>query len=138
MFQLAQWSLPTPEVHGSTPVIGRHFLTDNCIKLTKIKKRPGVDHFKIQHLAWHCYGELRHSQWMFKVTRLFLTDPNALFQQSVVKQNFVCNIGSPFSICRNERRHFIANSSLRRKLFSFYDQHLFLILLLYSQSNVTQ
>ena len=40
--QLAEWSLPTPEVRGSTPVFYiEHLFTDNCIDKIKIeKKRP--------------------------------------------------------------------------------------------------
>ena len=47
MAQLAEWSLPMPEVHGSNPVIGKiyikHMFTVNCIDNTKIQmKRPGM------------------------------------------------------------------------------------------------
>ena len=42
--QLLERSLPTPEVHGSNPVIGEVLLSIvNCIEKTKIKKkRPGM------------------------------------------------------------------------------------------------
>ena len=48
--QLVEWSIPTPEVRGSNPVISKtsieHLYTVNCIEKTKIKKkRPGMDHF---------------------------------------------------------------------------------------------
>ena len=45
--KLKEWSLPTPEVYGSNPVISNiyieHLFTVNCIEKTKIKKkRPGM------------------------------------------------------------------------------------------------
>ena len=42
-----QWlSFPTPEVHGSNPVISKILFIINCIETTKIKKkRPGMAHF---------------------------------------------------------------------------------------------
>ena len=49
--QLVERSLPTPEVRGSNPVIGKllsdiYLFTDNYIEKTKIKKkRPGMAHF---------------------------------------------------------------------------------------------
>ena len=48
--QLVEWSLPTPEVHGSNLFISQNLywtFTINCIEKTKIKKkRPGMGHFK--------------------------------------------------------------------------------------------
>ena len=48
--RLVEWSLPTPEVHGSNPVFGKNLyrtLSDHCIEKTKIKKkRPGLAHLK--------------------------------------------------------------------------------------------
>ena len=49
--RLAQRSLPTPEVRGSTPAIGifyiEHLFTLNCIKKTKrSNKMPEIGHFK--------------------------------------------------------------------------------------------
>ena len=49
--QLIELSLPTPEIHGSSPVKGKtfyieHLYTINCIEKTKIKKkRLGMAHF---------------------------------------------------------------------------------------------
>ena len=49
--QLVKQSLPTSEVRGSNPVIGKllcieHLFTINCIEKTKIqKKMPGMAHF---------------------------------------------------------------------------------------------
>ena len=51
--QLVEWSLPTPEVRSSKPVIGKLLYrifnclpTVNFIEKTKIKKkRPGMAHF---------------------------------------------------------------------------------------------
>ena len=47
--QLVEWLLPTPDVSGSNPVIGKNLFgifTVNCIEKTKIKKkRPGLPHF---------------------------------------------------------------------------------------------
>ena len=47
--QLVEWLLPSPEVYGSSPVIGKHLywtFTVNCIEKMKIKKkRPGMAHF---------------------------------------------------------------------------------------------
>ena len=37
--QLVERSLPTPEVRGSNPVIGKFICTINCIEKTKIKKK---------------------------------------------------------------------------------------------------
>ena len=51
MAQLVEWSLLTPEVHDSNPVIGKllsdiYLFTVNCIEKMKIKKkRPGMAHF---------------------------------------------------------------------------------------------
>ena len=47
--QLAEQSLPTPEIHSSHPVIAlvfkEYFLTVNSIEKTKIKKKShGMDH----------------------------------------------------------------------------------------------
>ena len=46
MAQLVQRLLPSPEVHGSNPVIGKIYIecfvfTVNCIEKTKIKKKRG-------------------------------------------------------------------------------------------------
>ena len=42
--QLAEWSLPTPKVHGLNPDV--YFPIVNCIEKTEIKKeRPGMAHF---------------------------------------------------------------------------------------------
>ena len=55
--QLVKWSLPTPEVRGSNPVIGKNLyrpITLNCIEKTKIKKkRPAMAHFlkKLVHFS---------------------------------------------------------------------------------------
>ena len=52
--QLVERSLPTPEIHGSNPVISKLLYRTfnclsaaNCIEKTKIKKkkRPGMAHF---------------------------------------------------------------------------------------------
>ena len=48
--QLVEHALPTPEVRGSNPVIGKLYtensFTVNCIEKTKIKKKsPGMTHF---------------------------------------------------------------------------------------------
>ena len=48
--QMVERSIPTPEVHGSNPVVGKLYITYtytvNCIEKTKImKKRPGMAHF---------------------------------------------------------------------------------------------
>ena len=51
MAQFVEWSLLTPEVHGSNPVIGKllsdiYLFAVNCIEKMKIKKkRPGMAHF---------------------------------------------------------------------------------------------
>ena len=52
MAQLVEWLLPTPEAHGSNPVIGKIYI-EHCllstvtIEKTKIKKkRPGMAHLK--------------------------------------------------------------------------------------------
>ena len=56
--QLAERSLPKPEVRSSNPTIGTflsgHLFTVNCIEKTKIKKkRPGMAHFKNQaYKSW--------------------------------------------------------------------------------------
>ena len=56
--QLVEQSLAIPEVHGSSPVIGKiyseHLFTVNCIEKMNIqKKRPGMAHFyKIQKLYY--------------------------------------------------------------------------------------
>ena len=48
--QLVERSLAIPEDQGWNPVIGKiyieHLFTVNCILKTKIKKRPGMAHFK--------------------------------------------------------------------------------------------
>ena len=47
--QLAEWSLPTPDVRGSNPVTCKCFrtFTVNCIDKTKIEeKRPEMAHQK--------------------------------------------------------------------------------------------
>ena len=55
--QLVEQSLAIPEVHGSSPVIGKiyseHLFTVNCIEKMNIqKKKPGMAHFyKIQKLT---------------------------------------------------------------------------------------
>ena len=50
--QLVERFLPTAEVRGSNPVLGKllcteHLFTVNCIEKTKIKKKmPGMAHLK--------------------------------------------------------------------------------------------
>ena len=59
MAQLVERLLPTPEVRGSNPVIGKllywifnYLPTVNCIERTKIKKkRPGMVHLKNMSLS---------------------------------------------------------------------------------------
>ena len=59
--QLVERSLPTPEVRGSNPVIGK-LLSDiclfavNCVEKTKIKKkRPRMAHLKKKIKVWDRY-----------------------------------------------------------------------------------
>ena len=43
--QLVEWSIPTPEIHGLNPDIGKILSTNCTIEKTKIKKkRPGMAH----------------------------------------------------------------------------------------------
>ena len=57
MVQLAERSLPTPEVRGLNPVIGKIYIenlfTVDSIEKTKIKKKRGR-HFKTTH--WDSYN----------------------------------------------------------------------------------
>ena len=59
--QLAVWSLPTPEVCGSNPVLGiEHLpflLTVICIEKTKKEKWPGMAHLKTK--VWETNGEIK-------------------------------------------------------------------------------
>ena len=36
--QLVEWSLPTPEIHGTNPVIGNYFLLSTVFKKNFIEK----------------------------------------------------------------------------------------------------
>ena len=46
--QLAEQSLPAPEIRSSKPVVGNFVFNDDCIEKTKIKKkRPGMAHILI-------------------------------------------------------------------------------------------
>ena len=55
--QLVEWSLPTPEIRGSNPVIGK--ITNYRLYIKKLKrkdenedkKRPGLAQFKNKHFA---------------------------------------------------------------------------------------
>ena len=47
--QLVEWSLPTPEVNGSDPVI-KYLNSVSCVEKKKLKKkRPGRDQLQIIH-----------------------------------------------------------------------------------------
>ena len=48
MTQLAEWLLPTPEIHGSNPDIGKNFMSIvSCRKdENKLKIGPGKAHLK--------------------------------------------------------------------------------------------
>ena len=48
--QLVEWSLPTSEIHGSNPDIGKILSTNRSIEKTKIKKkRPGMAFLKKEY-----------------------------------------------------------------------------------------
>ena len=53
--QLVDKSLPTAEVHGSSPVIGK--ISIECIEKTEInKKRPGIDQFLLKQSSTTLFG----------------------------------------------------------------------------------
>ena len=59
--QLVEWSLPTPDLHGSNPGIGKFYIpfpTCKCLETTNLKiKRPKMAHLKHRSVKQYLIAE---------------------------------------------------------------------------------